>query len=229
MARHTGHGMPWGRFCDPKVNAVRILEKELTKRPSGLVSLSTVTDPYQGPENSYGLTREILIRLASAEFPVSILTKSDLVLRDLDILKRFPPGSLEVGFSLNTADDAVCRTFEPVAPAASKRIRALKILHSEGIRTWVFLAPLLPILSEKTLSPLLDAISGSADSLIADSLNVKCGNWSGISTALRASYGPMTAGWETVLSSQREKERYYDRLFARIRSFCVERRIATDH
>src|SRR5512137_860276 len=62
MSRHTAHGMPWGSFCDVKVNALGILDKELGKRPKGLTSLSTVTDPYQSPEQKYGLTREILIR-----------------------------------------------------------------------------------------------------------------------------------------------------------------------
>jgi DNA repair photolyase len=227
MARHTGHGMPWGSYCDVKINALEILEKELRKRPAGRVSLSTVTDPYQGPEGKYGLTREILIRLASAEFPVSILTKSDLVLRDMDILKRFPRDILEVGFSLNTADDSVCRTFEPGAPPASKRIQALKILHAEGIRTWVFLAPVLPVLSEKTLSSLMDEISGSTDSVLIDSLNLKCGNWRGISTAMQGPYRSMLTEWETLLFSENRKNRYYNPLFSRIRRLCDERRIAT--
>jgi len=226
MARHTGHGMQWGSFCDVKVNALEILEKDLRKRPAGLVSLSTVTDPYQSPESRYGLTREILIRLASAEFPVSILTKSDGVLRDLDVLKRFPAGSIEVGFSLNTADDAVSRAFEPGAPPASKRIRALKILHAEGIRTWVFLAPLLPALSERSLTVLMDEIAGSVDRVLADALNLKCGNWRGILTVLHGRYRLRVTGWETILFSETEKTRYYDRLFGRIRSMCIERHIA---
>jgi len=228
MARHTGHGMPWGSFCDVKVNAPEILEKELRKRPVGLVSLSTVTDPYQSPESKYGLTREILIRLASAGFPVSILTKSDGVLRDLDVLKRFPAGSLDVGFSLNTADDAVCRAFEPGAPAASKRIRALKILHAEGIRTWVFFAPLLPVLSERTLSALLDEISGSADRVLADALNLKCGNWKGISDALMEHEPSILQEWKELLFSQSSREDYYARLFDHIRSSCLVRGIPVE-
>jgi DNA repair photolyase len=225
MARHTAHGMPWGQFCDAKVNAVRILEKELTKRPSGLASLSTVTDPYQAPEKKYGLTREILIRLSEAEFPVSILTKSDLVLRDLDVLRRFQRDSLEVGFSINTADDPVSGLFEPGAPPASRRIEALKILHSEGIRTWVFLAPFLPVLSERALEGLLDAISGSADSLLADTLNIKCGNWRGIAAVLKGSSTGLSDRWETLLTDGAAKSGYYDPLFIRISRMCGERGI----
>ena len=225
MARHTGHGMPWGSFCDVKVNALEILEKELRKRPTGLVSLSTVTDPYQSPESKYGLTREILIRLASAEFPVSILTKSDGVLRDLDVLKRFPAGSIEVGFSLNTADDAVCRVFEPGAPPASKRIRALKILHAEGIRTWVFLAPLLPVLSERSLTVLMDEIAGSVDRVLADALNLKCGNWKGISDALMGHDPSIHKEWKGLLFSQARREAHYRRLFDQIHASCLARGI----
>jgi DNA repair photolyase len=228
MSRHTAHGMAWGDFCDVKVNAVQILEKELRKRAPGLVSLSTVTDPYQAPEQKYGITREILIRLADADFPVSILTKSDLVLRDLDVLKRFPAGCIQVGFSLNTSDDAVSRAFEPGAPAASKRIQALKRLHEEGISTWVFLAPVLPVLTEKTLPALLDEIRGSADQLLADGLNIKCGNWRGISSALQRHQPSLRAEWEAVLLPAGEKERTYDRLYGRIRNLCEERGIPAD-
>jgi DNA repair photolyase len=228
MSRHTAHGMPWGDFCDVKVNAVQILEKELRKRAPGLVSLSTVTDPYQAPERKYAITREILIRLAEADFPVSILTKSDLVLRDLDVLKRFPAGGVQVGFSLNTADDAVSRAFEPGAPQASKRILALKRLHEEGIATWVFLAPVLPVLTEKTLPALLDDLRGSVDRLLADGLNIKCGNWSRILPVIRGLQPSLRVEWEPVLFSAPEKTRYYERLFGRIRRLAADRRITAD-
>jgi DNA repair photolyase len=228
MARHTAHGMPWGSFCDVKVNAVQVLEKELGKRPAGLATLSTVTDPYQGPEREYGLAREILIRLADAGFPVSILTKSDLVLRDLDVFKRFPPGSLEIGFSLNTADDAVSRAFEPCAPPVSNRIRALKTLHAEGIRTRVFLAPLLPVLSERSLPALLGEIHGSVDHVMADTLNIKCGNWPGISNVLRVHHPSLLPEWKTVLFSGQDRNRYYDGLLSRIRNLCIDERIALE-
>jgi len=228
MARHTRHGLPWGTFCDVKANAVQILEKELRKRPAGLTSLSTVTDPYQGPERKYGLTREILIRLSGAGFPVSILTKSDLVLRDLDVLKRFPVAGLEVGFSFNTADDAVSRCFEPGAPPASRRIQALKRLHAEGISTWVFIAPALPVLTERTLPALLDEIRDSADRVCADALNIKCGNWRGISSTVQGSHPSLKAEWEEILLSENGKDRYYGRFFSRFRTLCEERRITTD-
>jgi len=228
MSRHTAHGMPWGSFCDVKANALEILDRELRRRPMGLTSLSTVTDPYQGPEQKYGLSREILIRLAGAGFPVSILTKSDLVLRDLDVLKRFPAENLQVGFSLNTSDDAVSRAFEPGAPPVSRRIRALKRLHAEGIATWVFLAPLLPALSEKSLPALLDAVGGSADRVLADGLNIKCGNWRGISAVIQASYPSLMEEYRAVCFSETGKSGYYDRLFGRIRALCAERRIPAD-
>jgi DNA repair photolyase len=199
MARHTRHGMAWGAFCDVKTNAVEVLERELRRRSKGLVMLSSVTDAYQAVEADRRLTRGILGLLADAAFPVSILTKSDLVVRDLDLLRRFPNESLEVGFSINTADDAVARAFEPGAPAPSRRLAALKNLHQERIRTWVFVAPVLPGITERTLDPLMEAMQGCADHVLVDGLNYKCGNTGPIEAALGRLERERVAEWKAAL------------------------------
>ena len=109
MTRYTKHHLPWGQFCHVKINAPEILKKQLGKSKKGLASLSTVTDPYQSLERKYRLTREVLSQLLEREFPVSILTKSDLVLRDLDILRQFERNECEVGFSIATMEEEVRR------------------------------------------------------------------------------------------------------------------------
>jgi DNA repair photolyase len=225
MSRHTKHGLAWGTFCDVKVNAVQILEKELLRRPVGLVSLSTVTDPYQPAEQKYRLTREILIRLAEAEFPISILTKSDLVLRDIDILRRFPRENCEVGFSINTLDENVRKQFEPGARPASLRTHALKTLHDAGIRTWLFAAPVLPVLTEESIFTILEEIKGRVDHVLFDALNIKCGNWKSMSPILQGRPDSQTRQWREILFSNENKASYYDGLFRRCVDFCAVRHI----
>jgi DNA repair photolyase len=213
MCRFTGHGEPWGTFCDVKTNAAERLAAEVFRSPRGLVSLSTVTDPYQAPEARYRLTRRLLGILADAEFPVSILTKSDRVADDLDVLRRFPEGKVDVGFTMNTLDESVRRHFEPGAPAVERRVEAMRRLHAEGIRTWVFVAPFLPVLSERSIQDLFAAVRGAADHVLVDALNIKCGNWPGIRDALGRSAPDLAESFRTILFSPKHRGVYFSRVF----------------
>jgi len=138
----------WGNYVYAKVNAVSLFEVELRRMrragraPSPL--LSSVTDPYQGAEKTYQLTHGILEALAREPYPgvVGILTKSPLVLRDVDVLRSLPRA--EVGLTVTTTDDRLSRFLEVRAPLASRRLRTLAELHAEGIRTYAFVGPLLP-------------------------------------------------------------------------------------
>lgn len=138
----------WGNYVYVKTNAVALFEKELKQilakhqRPS--ILLSSVTDPYQGIESKYRLTRGILKILASEPYlgKISVLTKSPLVLRDVDILRHLP--SVEVGLTVTTTDDKLSRFLEVAAPPASKRLQTLKELKKKGIETYAFVGPLLP-------------------------------------------------------------------------------------
>jgi len=113
MKRFTGHREPWGEFIDVKVNAPQLLVKQLKRAKRGVVTLSTVTDPYQPVEKKYRLTRDCLRALLDCQFPINILTRSSLCLRDLDLFKQFD--DIEVGFSITTDDEATMRMFEPLS------------------------------------------------------------------------------------------------------------------
>ncbi|MEM3711049.1 MAG: radical SAM protein [Thermoprotei archaeon] len=130
---------PWGEYVDVKVNAPEILEKEIKKVPRGVVFLSSASDPYQPVEAKYGLTRSCLKILLEHDFPVNILTRSHLVLRDVDLFKRFK--WLRVGMSITSVPT---KMFEPRVPPLERRIETLKHLSSEGITTWVSLSPIIP-------------------------------------------------------------------------------------
>lgn len=153
MARFSRHEQPWGQWVDVKVNAADSLAKNLRSlktgdRRSAEVIISTVTDPYQPLEQEYGITRACLETLATATSPlrVSLLTKSDLVTRDIDVLRDLE--DVEVGMTLTTTDDDVSRRYEPGASPASRRLAALTRLSHAGLRTWAFVAPVLPYHSD---------------------------------------------------------------------------------
>lgn len=151
MKRFTGHTEPWGSFVDVKTNAPEVLHRQMKKASRGHVLISSVTDPYQPVEEKYKLTRGCLEVLLPHQFSVDILTKSPLVLRDLDLLKQFK--ELEVGITITTDDDEIRKIFEPHAPPIEARIQALKTLAKAGLKTYAFIGPLLPMdpegLSEK--------------------------------------------------------------------------------
>jgi len=222
MTRFSKQPVVWGQFCDAKVNAADVLSKQLVNAKKGLVSLSTVTDPYQTPERKYQLTRKILIALLAAGFPVSILTKSDLVLRDIDVLQQFGRETCDVGFSIATCDEVIRRQFEPRAPSIQKRMDALKILHASGIRTWVFIAPILPCFTPDGLSCMLDSIKNSVDSILVDRLNIKCGNWHNIHQLLLKAYPTFVPKWKSVLFSNRHGESHFQPVVQQIRFFCIQ-------
>lgn len=133
MKRFTSHTEPWGEFVDIKTNSVELIRKKLKliKNRKGVVLLGSVTDAYQPLERKYEITRGLLKELLQSELSVSILTKSDLVLRDIDILKQFK--NITVGITITSIDEKVCRVLESGASSVERRLEALKKLHESGI------------------------------------------------------------------------------------------------
>jgi DNA repair photolyase len=170
MKKFTGHREPWGQFVDVKVNAPDLLKKEITKKKPGEVWVSGVCDPYQPLEAKYRLTRQCLEILAQNHWPVAVQTRSSLVLRDIDILKK--GRDFKVGLSITTADDSIRKLFEPNAPMIEERIRALDELHRAGIRTYVMIAPMLP-----GAEGLAEMLAGKVDSVIFDRMNYHHADW----------------------------------------------------
>lgn len=158
----------WGSFVEAKINIVEVLRSELSrKRKTGTVSLSSVCDPYQPAEASYRLTRGCVEALREHGWGVGILTRSPLVTRDIDLLRTCIGAS--VGFSIPTDDDGVRAVLEPNAPPIEARIEALRQVHAAGIRTWVFVAPLLPMDARR----LAALVGPHVDDAMVDALNYR--------------------------------------------------------
>jgi len=132
-----------------KENAVEVLEKQLPKLKRGVVGTGGVCDAYQPVEAERRITRGVLETLARHRFPVEVLTKSDLVLRDLDILQEINEAAWAgVLFTITTFDPLVAARFEPYAPSPERRLAALKRVAEAGLTTGVMLCPHLPGISD---------------------------------------------------------------------------------
>ncbi|MBL7864169.1 MAG: radical SAM protein [Cyclobacteriaceae bacterium] len=163
--RGSKYGIHMEQKLVVKENAVDVLEKQLTnkakKNQFGIVVLASATEPYLQLEGELKITRQFLELLAHYRFPVHVITKSDLVLRDLDLLKKIDanailPKDLEhhltnrafITFSFSTLDEKISRIFEPGATSPGRRLETLKAVIDQGIHAGVSLMPLLPHLTD---------------------------------------------------------------------------------
>ncbi|CAN5698028.1 radical SAM protein [soil metagenome] len=148
-----------------KINAPELLEKQLSLRAKknqyGIIVMSSATDPYLQAERETGLTRKLLEIILKYRFPLHLITKSDLVIRDFDLLKKINeqailPQDLEgklsqkvfITFSFSTIDNAIAKIFEPGATPPDKRLQTLKTALKQGFLSGVSLMPLLPYISD---------------------------------------------------------------------------------
>ncbi|MEE8566879.1 MAG: radical SAM protein [Candidatus Bipolaricaulota bacterium] len=170
MKRFSGHKEPWGQFVDVKINAPDLLREEVERKPPGRVWISGVCDPYQPIERKYELAKMCVEILIQHDWPITIQTRSALVLRDLELLKG--SSTVEVGMTVTTGDEKIRRLFEPYAPPIKERISALGELHSAGIRTFAMIAPMLPKAEE-----LVDILDGKVDYALIDRMNYHHADW----------------------------------------------------
>ncbi|HKR03871.1 MAG TPA: radical SAM protein [Bacteroidia bacterium] len=163
--RGSKYGENMAEKLSVKTNSVEILEKQLhnkaKKNQYGIIVLSSATDPYLQIEKELGLTRRILEVILKYRFPLHVITKSDLVIRDFDLLKEINkqailPADLEgklsqkvfITFSFSTTDNAVAKIFEPGATQPDKRLQALETTLQNGFLSGVSLMPLLPYITD---------------------------------------------------------------------------------
>jgi len=137
---------PWGDTVEVRANIVARLKTELVRGVSGVCGIGTVTDPYQPAEVEYELTRGCVAMLRRFDARISILTKSDLVLRDLDLLRSWP--SAEVGVTVSCVDERISSVLEPGAPSPRRRFEAMARLSSEGVDCYLMAAPVIPGVSD---------------------------------------------------------------------------------
>ncbi|HEX2714997.1 MAG TPA: radical SAM protein [Candidatus Acidoferrales bacterium] len=152
----------WASKIFVKVNAPEVLRRELARRSwkHEEVALGTATDPYQAIEGKYKITRRILEALCEYRTPVSIVTRSPMIVRDIDILTKLAKhAGVTVCVSVATTDPSIASEIEPTVAPPAQRLRAVETLSSHGIRTGVLLAPILPGITDppKSLEAVVEA------------------------------------------------------------------------
>lgn len=177
------------------------------------VFLSTVTDPYLPLERKYQLTRRILEKLIPLQPNLGIQTKSDLVLRDIDLLKQFK--NCEVGFTITTLNDELRREIEPFGSSVQNRINALKKLNEAGINTYVFIGPILPFLID--YQKIILATKGFVDMYMFENLNIKGTVWDSVRKWLKEKHPDLLERYERIYF---RKNDYWESIERGITRFC---------
>ncbi len=165
MKRFTGHQEPWGTFLDVKMwPEIRNPEKYAGRE----LFISSVTDPYLPQEEQYGRTRALLEQLKGSGARISISTKSDLILRDLDLIRTFPQA--RVSWSINTLDESFREDMDN-AVSIERRLAAMKIFHRAGIRTTCFVSPIFPGITN--VKAIIRRVKGQCNLIWLENLNLR--------------------------------------------------------
>lgn len=159
-----------------KENALALIERELkSKRKKGVVGTGAMSDPYNPFEKEYKLTRSALELINRFGFGVSIATKSDLIIRDIDILKEIAKHSpVLIKITVTAATDDLCKKIEPHVAPSSQRFEAIRKLSSEGIFTGILMMPILPFIedTEDNISSIIELAKKSGAKFIFPALGV---------------------------------------------------------
>jgi len=208
IKRFTGHTEKWGSFVDVRINAPEVLKKQLQsdKYKSKRIYIGTVTDPYQPLEEKYRLTRKILGLLVSYDAPVSILTKSDLILRDLALLKKHP--DLEVSFTINTLDENWKNKVEPDSPSVIARLTAAEKLIKNGVAVEIMLGPYWTYFTD--VNKLFAEFNRvGIRKVFCESFNTVGGNWTGVEGVLQKYYPEKLDPMRKILFNPEEFNQFY--------------------
>ncbi len=214
--RFSHPGEQWGSFVDVKVNAPQILAHEVKRRRVGRVFISSVCDGWQPREASYCLTRRCLEILLHYRYPLTILTKSTLAGRDLDLLASSKE-QVEFGVTITTFDEGLRRLIEPRGSPSVERLNLLQEATRRGIRTYAFLGPLLPHLSdtEANIESLLRAVKDvGVDYFYVDQLNRRFGVWQPLRNMLQEHSPDLIEVYRKLLFDEGARREYSEQLIS---------------
>jgi len=207
--RFTHPREDWGKFVDVKENAVQVLAKEVKRRRVAQVMLSSVCDAWQPVESKTLLTRQCLELLVQHRYPIRALTKNALAARDLNLMAL--GADTHFGVTVTTLDPNLARLIEPGASAPQARLELLQTAKSKGLKTYAFLGPLMPHLSdtERNITGLLKAVKDiGVDYFYIDKLNLRYGVWPALLKLLKEHYPALIPEYRKIFFDQMAKEGY---------------------
>ncbi len=217
MKRFTGHAESWGTFLDVKYwqeikNPRKYAGRELF--------IGSVTDPYNPQEETFGRTRELLNQLKGSGTKLSIATKSDLILRDLDLIKSFPQA--RVSWSINTLDEGFKRDMDD-AVSIERRLAAMETFHREGIRTTCFISPIFPGITD--VKAIIERAKDKCNLIWLENLNLRGGYKTVIMGYIKEKYPQLFPLYHAIYT--RKDRSYWEQLDASLKAYTS--RIGLDY
>ena len=218
MKRFTGHKEKWGQFVDVKINSTETIPKTSNKIKHKSVFMSSVTDPYLHIENKYQITRKILSKIVPLEPNLSIQTKSSLVLRDVDILKKF--NNCQIGMTITTLDDNIRKQIEPNTSNIEKRMSALKQLKENGLTTYIFIGPILPYITN--WKKIIEKTKDYVDCFMFENLNMHGTISMDVYNWLERHHSELFDKYKNI---HKDKVAFWDNMEIEIKQFCIDQDI----
>ena len=216
MKRFTGHQEPWGTYVDVKYwpeikNPQKYAGKEII--------IGSVTDPYQPAEEKYGRTRALLKQMKGSGAKISIITKSDLVLRDLDLIKTFP--GARVSWSVNTLDESFQKDMDK-ASSVESRLDAMKSFYRAGVNTVCFISPIFPgITDAKTI---IKRVKRQCGRIWLENLNLRGDYKKTVIDYIRKKYPSLLSLYWGIYNDNNRG--YWEKLDAQLKDFAAENGLA---
>jgi DNA repair photolyase len=208
----------WSQNITIKSNAAGSLDQEtLAKLHQKKILIGSFTDPYQPLESTYRLTRQILEKLVGMDPSITILTKSDLILRDIDVLKKFT--NLKVGVSLSNLDEKIRIALEPRAASPQKRMSVLRTLHTEGVATFLFISPYMPGFTD--FPALIELNKDTIDFVMFEYLSIRKNNWAKIQKFLQRHGPSLLPLYETI----KHDDTYWNTIESDIQRYCQDKQV----
>ena len=212
MKRFTGHTEQWGDFLDVKLwDDI----KDPRKYDGKELFLGSVTDPYNPQEKTYRRTRCLLEQLQGSQVKLTIQTKSDLVLRDIDLIRAYP--NARVGFSVNTLDEKFKDDMDK-AVSIERRISAMKTLYKAGIRTTCFISPIFPGITE--IPEIIDKVKDICNRIWLENLNLRGSYKTPIMEYIREKRPDLYPLYDEIYRKQNRL--YWEQLNDQIRAYAAE-------
>lgn len=211
MKRFVQNSNEWGNFIYIK-EFDKVNKNQIKKGQT--VLFSSVTDPYNPFEHKYQATRKALSQLIGTDSHVEILTKSSLVIRDIDILKKF--SDISVGISMNTLDDSFRKKTEPGASSISQRLEALKELKNNDISTYLFISPIFPEITN--CKEIIDSVYNTVDYICFENLNLRGNYKNRVMELIKDSYLDLTDLYNDIFI--KKDNSYWEKLKEKIELYC---------
>ena len=212
MKRFTGHAEPWGTFLDVKIwpkikNPQKYAGKELF--------IGSVTDPYLPQEERYGRTRALLEQLKGSGAKISIATKSDLILRDLDLIKTFPEA--RVSWSVNTLDESFKNDMDN-AVSIKRRLAVMETFHRAGVRTTCFVSPIFPGITD--VKAIIDRAKGQCNLIWLENLNLRGSYKAVIMEYIQEKYPELLPLYQEIY--QKGNRSYWELMDAELKAYATK-------